>query len=259
MLYIYLGYFWMGANGVEILCCAFLLWKLRYVRDDYGINKELRIVCAAWIITTLAVLVSLLLKEGVFSFLPQLEGDTYLLVYAGAMMTRNTIVFIASVCYPVCRSYSAAYATLWSNCDALRSLNALLKDIVCVQYFRQFLIREAHAEYILCWVEIELFKDCDDLEMLRSQALRIYDKYLCEDAELEVLVSLNVRNRLAYCLEQEIPDVNRQTFDEVQQELFDLMSPEFTRFLASESCSQCLRELEREENLRELLEKSQMI
>ncbi len=184
------GYVWIGLNFLEILCCCLLLFKLRFVRDDYGIKKELHIVCVLWVITTIVVLIAKLLRQGMFQFINLTLSDVqYLDVHASTIVVRNTLVFVASVAYPVCRSYSAAYATLWSNCHALESLDALLKDIVCVQYFRQFLIREAHVEYILCWVEIELFKDCDDTGMLRAQARRIFDKYLCEDAELEVLVS----------------------------------------------------------------------
>ncbi len=48
-------------------------------------------------------------------------------------------------------------------------------------------------------------------------------------------------------------------FDESQSELFQLMEAEFPRFLSSTSCEACLHELEKEEVLREVLEKSDMI
>jgi len=48
-------------------------------------------------------------------------------------------------------------------------------------------------------------------------------------------------------------------FVESQSELFSLMEAEFPRFLSSPSCEACLHELEKEEVLREVLEKSDMI
>jgi hypothetical protein len=57
---------------------------------------------------------------------------------------RNIAVFCISVCYPLLQTYRSNphLTTLWSNCDALRSLDALLKDIVCIQYFRKFLTEQ---------------------------------------------------------------------------------------------------------------------
>jgi hypothetical protein len=55
----------------------------------------------------------------------------------------------------------------WSTCadshvsfsfssDALCSLETLLKDIVCIQYFRNYLMSINRVEYILAWVEMEV-------------------------------------------------------------------------------------------------------
>lgn len=46
---------------------------------------------------------------------------------------------------------------LWSVVsDALCSLETLLKDIVCIQYFRNYLMSINRVEYILAWVEMEV-------------------------------------------------------------------------------------------------------
>jgi hypothetical protein len=58
---------------------------------------------------------------------------------------------------------------------------------------------------------------------------------------------------------QQRGDITVDSFDRVQHELFDLMNVEFSMFLSSEFCRQCLHELEKEENLKDLLEKSEMI
>lgn len=145
---------------------------------------------------------------------------------------------------------------------------------------------------------MELFKDLDplDSEALNAQARRIYDKYIQSvDATLTVYERCACRHPLSLCSLLSLPCffvrpggelevhlspssvhlVTREVlsvsptsdgigatlccFDESQSELFQLMEAEFPRFLSSTSCEACLHELEKEEVLREVLEKSDMI
>jgi hypothetical protein len=149
-------------------------------------------------------------------------------------------------------------------------LETLLKDIVCIQYFRNYLMSVNRVEWILAWVEMELFKDLDpegDPEALAAQARRIYDKYVARGAELEVHLSPSSVHMVTH----EVvggggggdgdggapPSI--ACFEEAQAELFQLMEAEFPRFLSSPSCEACLHELEKEEVLRDVLEQSGMI
>ena len=73
--------------------------------------------------------------------------------------------------------------------------------MVCMEYFRQFLLAEGVLEYILCWIEIEIFKDyCETQEdidgHLTEDALRIYDRYLRDNTEFEVPVSDGARKAI---------------------------------------------------------------
>jgi hypothetical protein len=94
--------------------------------------------------------------------------------------------------------------------------------------------------------------------MISDEAHRIYDKYLVPSAPMHVQVSALVLHRVGRELSND-SGVSSDTFDDVQGELYIKMNAEFARFLSSPLCEQCLAELEREEQLRETLEKSGMI
>jgi len=118
------------------------------------------------------------------------------------------------------------------------------------------------VEWILSWVEMELFKDLEDPlaggdpEALAAQARRIYDKYIAPGAELEVHLSPSTVHLVTREMQGE---TTIACFEEAQAELFQLMEAEFPRFLSSPSCEACLHELEKEEMLRDVLEQSGMI
>ena len=91
---------------------------------------------------------------------------------------------------------------------------------------------------MLCWLEIELFRDLEDHDR-RVEAERIFEKYITHGSVMEVHIRPDVRRRLqgnVYHGEARV-----DVFEEVQQELFDLMNSEFPRFLASEQCRACLQ------------------
>ncbi len=111
-------------------------------------------------------------------------------------------------------------------------------------------------QLILCWVEIELFKDLPADE-LYSAAYRIWDKYLGPNAELQVACTPQTKKRVLDDIETE--HVSPQTFDATSAELFAAMNAEFPKFLASDACRECLQQLESEEHLREILSRSDMI
>lgn len=246
-------------NLLEICASIYVIFRLRSIRDDYGISFELITVSSIWFLTTVASIFTLLMKTGTIPLNNRLARYDYVKVQSALVIARSAMMLFVSVVWPVFQTYSSPFIPLWSNSDALRSLDTLLKDIVCIQYFRTFLSMEAEVEYILCWVEVELFKDfADDPESLRIHAGQIYDKYLKYGAEFEVDVGLSPMQRqelLRYINAQ--PDA--RIFDEIQHELYNIMNTEFPRFLASESCRQCLQELEKEEHLRRVLEQSDMI
>ena len=145
---------------------------------------------------------------------------------------------------------------------------------MCITYFRNYLASINRVEWILAWVEMELFKDFDAPEgegeggegggdgdgeggALADQAKRIYAKYVQLGAELEVHLQPSTVHLVTR--EVHVGNPGPECFFEAQAELFQLMEAEFPRFLSSPQCDACLHELEKEEVLREVLEKSGMI
>ena len=129
---------------------------------------------------------------------------------------------IALLCFVVC-------VRVFLCSVALCSLDTLLKDIVCIQYFRNYLMSVNRVEWILCWVELELFRDLDpaDTEQLAVQARRIYEKYIQLGAELEVHLSPSSVHMLTREVHMGTPDLT--CFEEAQFELQQLMEAEFPR------------------------------
>jgi len=181
--------------------------------------------------------------------------ESYLEVHASFSSARNVVVLMISVVIPVYQTYSAPFAELWSNCESLLTFESLLKDIVCVQYFRSFLTSLNQLYLIQSWVTIEVWKD--QVTPNPEEARKIYERYFGHHAELETKITSYNKKRLEEALNS--GKITFDMFDDVQYEVFELMKTLFPRFLASDSCRECLRELEAEENIRDLLVKSDMI
>ena len=75
------------------------------------------------------------------------------------LLTRNVIFFLITLVWPLALSFTRDYFPLWSQTDSLRSIDSLLRDLVCVKHFRNFLIAHGRVQYLQCWIEIELFRD----------------------------------------------------------------------------------------------------
>jgi hypothetical protein len=192
---------WLAIHAAELALLAYALIRIRDQRDDYGVMAELRVVSVTWMLALCAqFVVQVFSPESTLNRwfrAPTLGADAFEEADALIVIARNMIIFAVSVVWPVYLTYSDPFVPLWSNCDALRSLESLLRDIICIQYFRNFLAQERRVETILCWVEIELFQDLDDQDELGLQAMRIYDKYLRSGAELEVSISADAKTAVS--------------------------------------------------------------
>jgi len=259
---------WLAIDLAEILLLLYAIVKLRAIRDDYvasyGMTTELITVCVVWIVCSvgLGVVVFLHTSHAASEWFGPgggLSRSAYLEIEASLWAVRNISICFTSIVWPVLQSYSNSFPPLWSNCDALCSLETLLRDITCIQYFRNYLMSINRVEWILCWVEMELYRDIDpmDTDMLNLSARNIYEKYIQLGGEMEVRLSPAVVHGVTREVHVGFPSVD--CFAEAQTELMQLMEAEFPTFLSSPSCEACLRELEREEMLRDVLEKSGMI
>lgn len=262
---------WLSLHAAEALMLCGVLYSLRESRDDFGVMAELAAVAGVWVVAAAAQFSAEAIHSGsaingwfgggsrdhAGGGLGQLG---YLRMSVLVVAARNSLLFAVSVMAPLCRTYCEPFVPLWSTCDSMRSLESLLKDIVCISYFRAYLTEQDKAESILCWVEIELFSDVaaeDGDDAAAEHARRIHDKYMTRGAELEVRVSDGARSRVLKAIEA--GEAGPFLFREVQLELFQLMHEDFALFLASDTCRVCMQELEREEHLRSVLQHSEMI
>jgi hypothetical protein len=112
-------YGWLAVDGAEILLLLLAIWKLRAIRDDYGISTELSSVCVIFIVCTLGFLVSLLLRRSdvahLFGGTAALSEETYLEVQASLWALRNSAIFFTSFTWPLIQSYYNSFPPLWSN------------------------------------------------------------------------------------------------------------------------------------------------
>jgi hypothetical protein len=252
-------------NLIEVIGCLVVIVVLRRAPDQFYMVRELEVTSACWFICTVGTMVSLWIVNGEFPLGNAHVKNEIVFFNANAvfMILKNLLSFGASVLWPLVLSRSQSdFVPLWSSTDALGSLERVLKDVVCMEYFRQFMTAEEREEYILCWIEIEIFKDAcergEDDETLLVDAWRIYERYLRENTELEVPVSVSARRGIQLVLDRHAP-ISETVFSTVQAELFNLMAAYFSSFLCSQSCRSCLEDLEKEAALKLMFTDSGMI
>ena len=126
----------------ELIIELLLIYNVSKIKDDYGIINELIMITILWFITTISGIILYILLDHVI-----ISHMTYVYSRAIVALIRSISITIITLIIPVIQSYNYNI-TLWSNCDALRSLDSLLKDMVCIQYFRQFLSLHNQVELI---------------------------------------------------------------------------------------------------------------
>ena len=306
---------WELVSLLSVVLLLLTIRRLRQVRaeirDDYGQMREYAVVGVLWTSYWLATVGLGFVREGSLwhkwsGLQYALDLQLYRYIHTPILIARNVALLAASVLWPLWLSYHHTFTPLWSSPDSLLSLDSLLKDIICIQYFRHYLLGVQRVEWVLAWVEVELFKDLCDLPpskrgddearamldsslstpyssippspslhslpssasrlytprqaaLIAAEAQRIHDKYLTPSAPMHVHVSPLSLHRIEAALASGGASGWLDAFDDVQGELYAKMNGEFARFLSSPLCEQCLAELEREELLRETLEKSGMI
>jgi len=250
--------FWLLLNILEFFFVCYIIFKLRSIRDDYGISRELIAVSAILIIVAVAMFVAYAIKGmDPASWFTTTDSSTFLYYHASFSSFRSLALFFVSIVWPVFQTYYRSFdPPWWSNNNALSSLDTLLKDIVCIPHFRKYLDGQGLSAYIECWVEIALFKDLEG-SALHDHAQRIYDTFLNDKAKFGLGVSQWSKNDVRRAFEERT--VTKDTFNDVQDQLFEFMNEQFPKFLESEYCLECLRQLEHEDRLRDILVESDMI
>jgi len=253
--------FWVVVHCIEL---AVFLWmavdSLRVVkRPEFSMTKEMLTLSIIWGMITAgaATLLAVKLQH------PKRTDDDHFYWRWNTLCDLCYIVVAATVgtTTPIVQSYlisSFSWFPLFGDCKLLRSLESILSNISSLQIFRTFLIKECNVENLLLWVEIEIFKE----NALKRHALRIFNKFLKDESELEVtIVSVEFKKKLFNRIKNsDDRDDLSLVFDEVQEDIFAYMKREsYPRFLASTQSRLLIDILDNEEFLRQCLQDSGMI
>jgi len=253
--------FWMVVHCTELVV---FIWvavdSMRVVkRPEFSMTKEMLTLAVIWGMITAgaATLLAVILKNQKMT-----DDDHYYwrwntlcdICYIGGAATIGTTA-------PIVQSYlrsSFSWWPLFGDCKVLLSLESILSNISSLQVFRTFLIKECTVENLLLWVEIEIFTE----NATKRHALRIFNKFLKDDSELEVtIVSDELKKQLFNRIEN-AGDLDNLSliFEEVQEEIFAHMKREsYPRFLASTQSRLLMDILDDQEFLCQCLQDSGMI
>ncbi|CAG8510103.1 1387_t:CDS:2, partial [Dentiscutata heterogama] len=128
------------------------------------------------------------------------------------------------------------------------NFRSILNNILALNYFQKFTIREFSVENLLFWLDIELFAagTCDiednyfeDQQTAIIHARYIYLTYISSNAPLQVNLSDEIRKDITWPLDDDCI-IERNMFDEAQEAVYQLMKGHsFTRFETSPEWEEC--------------------
>jgi hypothetical protein len=102
----------------------------------------------------------------------------------------------------------------------LSHLDVFLLNQTCMRAFRTFLELQHCSENLMLWEEIEHFRRLPSYQIVLRSARKIYDKYLNpSNARMVIPLSDALRGRVT----DQLDVASRTTFDEVENECFDVM------------------------------------
>jgi len=100
-------------------------------------------------------------------------------------------------------------------------LQQILNDRQYLQSFRAT-VKEMHASELLnFYIEVQIFKNIDDMDLVIRKAKRIFEKYLEDQSECEVNVDATIKQQLKDAFEYGIWD--KTLFDEALREVLYLL------------------------------------
>ncbi|CAG8652865.1 18216_t:CDS:2, partial [Racocetra persica] len=128
------------------------------------------------------------------------------------------------------------------------NFRSILSNVLALNYFQKFSIREFSVENLLFWLDIELFAagtcDIEDNYFEEQQSTIIHAKYIYltyigANAPLQVNLSDEIRKDITWPLDDDCI-VERNMFDEAQEAVYQLMKGHsFARFELSPEWKEC--------------------
>lgn len=128
------------------------------------------------------------------------------------------------------------------------NFRSILSNLLALNYFHKFIIREFSVENLLFWLDIELFaagtNDIEDNYFEEQQTAIIHAKYIYltyigSNAPLQVNLSDEIRKDITWPLDDDCI-IERNMFDEAQEAVYQLMKGHsFARFEISPEWEEC--------------------
>jgi hypothetical protein len=135
------------------------------------------------------------------------------------ILSHNDTIFATGTLYqnqPVSAELSVNFDT--SGID--ERLDAVLRNIVALQFFNEFCLSEFCSENIFFWIETEIYKNMVDPDQCTAFANYIYLKYLNTDAPLK----LNLGSEIVREIEWPFVGIPPQdTFEEAQHHIYNMI------------------------------------
>jgi hypothetical protein len=165
---------------LEQLFMITIVYKLRFLEDDYNMNNELICVCLLWFISPF------------FSAFI----NTYRNLWLVCIVIRNSLLFIRSSLIPVIKSFESYKFVEPLTIDMMNSLEILLQNPKSLVYFENFLLFSRPGQLIL-----EFYQKCEcQLSRKNKSLYASINSYLSSDSfPSEILIDkIDTEEQLLY-------------------------------------------------------------
>ena len=140
---------------IEEIVFMVSVFKLRHIKDDFGITVEMSVVCALWIVT------------GMVSIFNDID------VWLIEVIARNHLIMCISSIYPVFKSFNAESFEEIITLEMLQSLELILQSEVILNSFEK-VIKGLNArgfkggDLLDLWLKCENFRFKETLELKKE-------------------------------------------------------------------------------------------
>jgi len=267
--------FWIVFHAL-ILIVLCLTWK-RFcdnVRDEFSMTIEFKCIISFWLIAWILDLMILICQHStafrgvILDVIGEdssatITSEQYWQVTSALDLCRTLPCVVVTCVWPLIVSQQDHPFVIWSNVDNLCSLKRVLSDPIALRFLRQFCAEIHEAEYLIFWVEVEIFREnSTNGRFLLKHAHRIYESYLKHGNTFKSRFGHLIRPIRDTLRRYKRDDtlIRRDLFNRLQRAIFQRLETRvFPRFLSSTKGRQCFEALLLESDLQLALIRSEMI
>lgn len=221
-------------SAILVAFISIFLWVcvyfLRNVHDEIAINTELKLIGIAWIIAVPCYVAFGIANIEKPDVIPPESPPICCIILC-------MVSFMISFSLPV------SLAT-WKNPDfkltipEFRSVDNVLEDPNAYKMLRKFMQSNTCVEGLLFLRDTMKYKSETDPDKLHDMAHRIYEKYIFEEAPMEINIGALIRTE---CLKH-INEISPNVFDRAIQEIKKLINQDqLPRFMQSSEMMQYIK------------------